>query len=116
MKPSNCKYCGSDKHTSLMCFNKPRRRMKPISEKTALREQQTKRHWFELNPPNEKGVWFCYLRIHPFCPYKLTRSTIRLEHVKSRARHPELKFDVTNLKPACDWCNRLKGSRDIDEL
>jgi 5-methylcytosine-specific restriction endonuclease McrA len=116
MKPGNCKHCGSDKHTSLMCFLKPRRRLKPIRDSTKLKEQQTKREWFVLNPPNEKGLWFCYLGISPICPNWLTRSTITLEHVKSKARHPELKFVVTNLKPACSFCNAIKGSRDIDEL
>lgn len=116
MKVNKCKHCGSEMHYSLMCFNKPRRRIKPISDKNKLKEQQTKREWFELNPPNEKGLWYCYLRISPLCPWVLTRSTITLEHVRSRARHPELKFDVTNLKPACTQCNKLKGSRDVDEL
>lgn len=116
MKQSICNYCGGDNHTSLMCFKKPRRRIKPISDKNKLKEQQTKREWFDLNPPNEKGLWFCYLGISPDCPRKLTRSTITLEHVKSKVRHPELKFDVTNLKPACSPCNALKGSRDVDEL
>lgn len=116
MKIKECKYCGKDNHTSLMCFQKPRRRIKPISSKTASKEQQTKREWFELNPPNEKGLWFCYLGISPMCPGWLTRSTITLEHVKSKARHPELKFEVTNLKPACSFCNEIKGSRDVDEL
>lgn len=116
MKLNKCKYCGSELHYSLMCFNKPRTRVKPISDKNKLKEQQVKREWFELNPPNEKGLWFCYLGIAYNCPNWLTRSTITLEHVKSKVRYPELKFDVTNLKPACTHCNKIKGSKDVDEL
>lgn len=116
MKPGNCKYCGSDKHTSLMCFNKPRKRIKQVSDKKLHKKQEVDRLWYELNPPDEKGLWYCYLRISPECPGWLTRSTINLEHVKSKARYPELRYEVTNLKPACTHCNELKGSKDIDEL
>lgn len=115
--PKNkCKTCGSNYHTSLMCPHKKRRPLRKESEKTTAKRTATSREWFRLNPPDPKGLWYCYLRISPQCPYKLTRSTITLEHVKSKARHPELKYDVTNLKPACEYCNKLKGSLDVEEL
>ena len=104
-----CDGCGVT-HTSIMCFSKPRRPIKNESEKAKSKRTQTGRRWFELNPPDDKGVWICYLQISIVCPVKLTRSTIRLEHVKSKVRHPELKYDVDNLRPACDNCNKLKGS------
>ena len=99
-----------------MCFNKPRRPLKPSSDKTLHKKQETDRAWYAANPPDEKGLWYCYLNITPECPAKLTRSTITLEHVRSKVRAPELKFDITNLKPACSFCNALKGSKDLDEL
>lgn len=46
----------------------------------------------------------------------LDRGTIRLEHKQSKNHHPELKYDVNNLAPACDACNKLKGSRDASEM
>lgn len=115
--PKNkCKTCGSNYHTSLMCPHKPRRPLRQESEKSKSKRTATSREWFRLNPPDARGVWYCYLQISPRCPIKLTRSTITLEHVKSKVRHPELKYDVTNLKPACEYCNKLKGSLDVDQL
>lgn len=72
--------------------------------------------WFEKNPPDKKGEWECYLQIHPYCPVKVNRDLLRLEHVKSRARHPELRYDVDNIKPSEDWCNGMKGSLDLEDL
>ena len=99
-----------------MCPNKKRRPLRHSSEKRVHKKQETDRLWYELNPPNERGLWFCYLRISPHCPKKLTSSTITLEHVRSKARYPELIFVVTNLKPACEYCNALKGSLDLEDL
>lgn len=109
MAKKYCENCGIT-HTAIMCFNKPRRPIKKESEKYHSRRTATTRKWFDENPPDAKGVWICYLQISPLCPIKLTRSTIRLEHVNSKARHPDQRFDVDNLKPACDYCNKLKGS------
>lgn len=112
-----CKYCQAEtNHTSIMCFNKPRRPIRQVSKKTLRKEQETKRLWFENNPPDSKGVWLCYLRISPWCPVKLTRSTIELDHVKPRSGNPHLKYDITNLRPACTYCNQLKGSRSLESI
>lgn len=113
---NNCKYCGSSTHTTLMCLNKPRVPIRQESEKARSKRTATSREWYRLNPPDENGTWICYLQISPRCPRILTRSTITLEHVKSKVRHPELKYDVNNLKPACEFCNKLKGSLDLEDL
>lgn len=115
-KIPKCKYCGNTQHFSIACFNKPRRPIKNISDKALNKKQVTDRLWYQLNPPDSKGVWICYLQISSECPIKLTRSTIVLEHYKSKARHPELKFEVTNLRPSCSLCNDLKRSLDIEDL
>jgi len=98
-----------------MCFNKPRVKLRKESNKTKTKRQQTRHTWFDENPPNAKGVWICYLNIASNCHVQLTASTIRLEHDKSKARHPELKYDIKNIKPACDPCNKLKGSMSAEE-
>lgn len=115
MKNKYCDGCGVT-HSTIMCFNKPRRAIKKEADKTRDKRTEVSRLWFELNPPDSRGVWYCYLRISPQCHIKLTRSTIRLEHVKSKVRYPELKYEVTNLKEACDPCNKMKGSRDLEEI
>ncbi len=115
-KYRECTYCGSLYHTSLRCQKKPRRPMRQVAEKTLHKKQATDREWYQLNPPSESGTWRCYLQLNKDCEKILTRSTIQLEHVKSKARHPELKYSVSNLKPACANCNKLKGSLDLEDL
>lgn len=116
MKQPICKHCGSETHYSLMCFQKPRKKIHPVSSTTYFKRKKMRRAWFEKNPPDGKGVWICYLQISPNCPKKVTYSTINLEHVKSKVRYPELRYDLDNIKPACSFCNTLKGSKDVDEL
>ena len=87
-----------------------------MSDKTRAKSQIRDRDWFKQNPPDESGVWICYLRIHPKCPMLLNRTELQLEHVKSKARYPELRYDVQNLKPSCAFCNQYKGSQDLDQI
>lgn len=118
-----CKICGSLYHSQTFCPRKnraiPRKARKPIareSAKTRAKRQQTATAWFKLNPPDATEHWTCYLQISSMCPKRLTRSMVYLEHVRPRSRHPELKFNVKNIRPACYWCNELKGSRELEEL
>lgn len=114
---SYCKYCEKEvSHTSLMCFNKPRSSLRRISKKTQQKKIDTKIAWFEANPPNSDGGWVCYLRISQHCPVMLTRDTLELEHVKSKASHPHLRYEVSNLLPACRWCNELKGGLSLERV
>lgn len=115
--PDNaCKYCGSPYHKSIQCFEKPRKPIRKESIVSLSKRTQTSREWFKQNPPDERGRWFCYLRISPDCPHVLTRSTIQLEHVRSKVRRPDLKYDIDNLKPSCHSCNRQKASRSVEDL
>lgn len=104
--PKPCKYCQKTDHYSIQCFNKPRRPLRKIGK---IGEQwiKARRSWISLHPPG----WNCYL-----CGKKLNKDTLTLDHVKSRSRYPELRFELSNLQPACIDCNVDKGSRDIDEL
>lgn len=116
MKNGPCKYCGSTQHTSLMCFKKPRRAIKKESDRSKSKRMTTSDEWYAENPPSKKGTWECYLRISPNCHVLVTRSTINLEHVLTKNKHREHKYNKKNLKPACKPCNRLKGHRDLSEL
>lgn len=61
--------------------------------------------WKKTQQPNHQGYFTCYM-CGKWVPYLIA------EHVKSKARHPELRTDFNNLKPTCDDCNREKGSKD----
>jgi len=69
---------------------------------------QTRREWIRQNKDTE---YKCYL-----CGRRLDETTLTLDHVKSRSRHPELRYELSNLRPCCAQCNENKGSRDITEL
>lgn len=122
MPKTYCENCNIT-HSSIMCFNKPRKAIKPSQKPIAPESKEykkkrkaTRKAWLELNPPNIYGEWTCYLQISTKCPIVLTNLTLRLEHIKSKVRYPELRFDVTNIDASCEYCNSVKGSWDIEEL
>lgn len=71
----------------------------------------TRAAWFHSHAPDRDGFYTCYI-----CGDKLLPRETTLDHVKSRSRHPELRFEPSNLQPCCWRCNTAKGSRDLDEL
>lgn len=112
-----CKYCKAYvNHTSIMCWKKPRNPIKQESDKARLKRRNTANSWFALNPPDEDGWWYCYLRISSLCLKRMTRDTVTLEHVKPKSSRPELKYRADNIKPACGPCNRMKGSQSLERL
>lgn len=109
-----CARCSYEKYQNQS--RRPRKAIRKVSKKTEQKEIDAKYAWFDANPPDENGHWFCYLMIHPLCPYVLDRSTITQEHVKPKQRYPELKYDITNRKPSCSPCNALKSGRSLESL
>lgn len=63
--------------------------------------------WRRLNPPNHQGYYICYM-----CGKWITPEELNVEHVLSKARHPELRTVLDNFKPSCPDCNAKKGSQD----
>ena len=107
-----CDDCGIT-HTALMCFNKPRL---PIRPPKGLNRSQRKAKFMAANPPDDYGLWRCYLKISPACIIRMDKDQLTVEHVKPVGSYPELKDDLDNMKPACFFCNTLKGSRSIEAL
>lgn len=64
---------------------------------------QTRKQWITQNP----APWQCYI-----CHKHLDKETLTLDHMLSRGRHPELRYDWDNLAPCCYQCNFDKGSKD----
>lgn len=112
-----CPYCQAvGKHYGWQCPTKPRKQMRQESVKARKRRITTREAWFSLNPPDKHGMWDCYLQISPECPKRLTEGMVNLDHVKPRAKNPELKYDVNNLRAVCIGCNGYKGGRSIASL
>lgn len=90
----------------------------------------TRKEWLALNPPPVEGRFYiCYLQISPGCPKYLDATApafldddgtpnpvaVTVDHVVARTRDPSKRFDLDNLKPACWYCNDLKGSKSVDQ-
>ena len=117
VKLPTCGYCGEvGKHYSWLCLKKPNKALRQEAPKSKRRRQEVAAIWFQTNPPDERGFWTCYLQISPLCPRRVNRATINLEHVKPRSKNPELKYDPSNIRPACESCNKLKASWTLEQL
>jgi 5-methylcytosine-specific restriction endonuclease McrA len=68
--------------------------------------ERTRQKWFKENPPNFEGYYVCYL-----CEKWVSVKEITLDHVIPRSRRPDLKYEMSNLQPACWDCNYIKGSK-----
>lgn len=115
--PKNkCKYCGSTQHSSFMCFKKPRKAIRKEAVKTRRKRLTTREKWLTANPADKDGNWPCYLQIAYNCPGTVNISTLTLEHVYSRADYPILRYEIINIKAACEFCNKVKFSNSIENL
>lgn len=122
-----CKYCKLEGHFPYQCRLNPKKilarskglkrtRINPIG-KHAKQWLLTRATWIRHNPPPIEGqFWLCYLRIHPFCPVRLSLEQLTLDHVVSRSRDPSKRYAADNLKPACKYCNSEKGSRSLEQV
>jgi 5-methylcytosine-specific restriction endonuclease McrA len=128
-----CKHCGLMGHWSYDCRLNPKKVLKrtaikpstkaikrsPINKmgKHAKQWFITRATWIRRNPPPIRNqYWECYLQIHEWCPRLVDVHTLTLDHVISRTRDPSLRYTQSNLRPACGYCNDLKGSRSLDEV
>lgn len=113
-----CKYCDSLTHTQFYCRLKPRAAIKAKRSPRAIGKYGkqwlvTRAEWFEKNAAER---YECYLKISPDCPGTMRLENTTLDHIKSRSRHPELRFSLDNLAPCCWPCNELKGSKDLSQV
>jgi 5-methylcytosine-specific restriction endonuclease McrA len=100
----------------MTCFQNPRTKISAESSQHRKKRVYTAAIWFENNPPDEDGYWDCYLQISVNCMQRVNRGTIQLEHIFPKKNYPELAFVVENIKPACLFCNKLKGSKTIYQI
>lgn len=131
-----CKICNVKGHSKFYCPNKPYKPIpkvsakrlanppapkpkKPINKvgKKAIAWAQTSKEWKKQNPPDRwTGFWYCKIGGAALSD-KSDSEALRLNlcHDKSRARHPELANELTNIFPGCQRHNKEQGSRSFDE-
>lgn len=118
MKP--CKFCGGLTHLAFGCTKRPKKplnrakRMRKVGKITKKLTEQRKAYF--LDNPSPDGMYYCYYCLFLGVERPLTIGEVVIEHYKSRARHPELRFDRGNLVLSCEMHNKLKGSKDGDEF
>lgn len=112
-RPKPCKNCQSPWHTA--SYHNRRKPLRREAVKTQVERWETTAAWFEANPPDKDGLWYCYISKHPSCPGWLNADTLNLEHDQSKARRPDLIHDITNIYPACEFDNKAKGSLSAEE-
>lgn len=114
MSKVTCKYCGGIGHTQAFCFRKPRKHM---IKKIPLRKvgklgkqwQVTRATWFRKHALRAGEEYHCYICERPIGDHP------QLDHIQSRVRHPELRFNLDNLAPICEYDNRMKSSLSLEE-
>lgn len=125
MKPKPCAYCGGENHTSLTCYSKrkaenkiikARRILRSVSKSSMYKKTYTTNAFFVTYPPDERYGYTCYLGISSLCPGWLPADQITQEHVFPKGTWPEVKYNLLNLKPACPFCNKVKGGLTVYKL
>lgn len=115
-----CSICDSRYHYQSFCPRKPKKPIKrSYIKKTGKRvalNKETNALWLELNPPDMYGYWDCYLKISPHCLRRVSLQDLNIEHSYSKTRHPELRDKQDLLQPSCQACNKMKGSKDVDDF
>ena len=128
-----CSFCGSPTHSSFNCYSKRRsgfdstgnykklkqkqkKHLRPESKKHNSKRAVLSNTWHILNPPDYRGGYTCYLQISKNCPKWMAKAYTTLEHVYPKNKYPELRWNVLNIKPACEWCNAEKLSNTVYQL
>lgn len=122
MTKKTCKFCGSEAHTQFYCSKRPRkalkiqRKLKSEGKHSSL-WKATRREWILQNPPDHAGYYYCYICSRAISKGKpeYAHGRMTLDHIKSRSRYPELRYQLSNLAPCCHWCNSDKGSLSLEE-
>jgi 5-methylcytosine-specific restriction endonuclease McrA len=66
---------------------------------------KVRKQWLKDNPPNHQNYYVCAI-----CAKWVEAENIEVDHILSRSRRPDLRFDHANLQPLCHRCNTKKGS------
>lgn len=118
-----CKHCHKEGHTAFNCPFKSRAQIKskkPLRAKKrlspvgplALHYRKLRASFFEHH---NQDTYYCY-----YCKYigldmPMGRRATQVEHFLTKARHPELRYEMSNLVPSCAFHNQDKGGLDGPE-
>lgn len=130
-----CKWCQSPLHTQFYCFKKPRKAIvriprrdideprpkkknKPLNKigPRARKWNETSKLWKQANPPDSNGFWYCRVGGSALTDKRdIEAFRLNICHDQSRARRPDMAFDLENLFPGCQKHNKEQGSLSLEE-
>lgn len=130
-----CKWCKSPLHTAFYCFKKPRKEIVRVSRRSlstsfkvkkqkainkigprARQWNKTSKLWKQTNPPDSRGFWYCRVGGAALTDKKDVEALrLNICHIESRARRPDLAFNLDNLFAGCPLHNKEQGSRSLKE-
>lgn len=117
MKIPKCKNCGKEGHYAFQCFSRPMmlkatknhqknvisHRKKLIAELDKITSELVRK-----SQANKNGLVYCYT-----CGVRKPWQKMDCGHYRSR-RFVQTRFDLDNLRPQCQLCNRYKhGNLEI---
>lgn len=72
----------------------------------------TKKKWFANNKPDyDKHHYICWL-----CKKPVHITKVTLDHVMPVENWPEYAKELSNIKPAHDWCNHERHAQELSKL
>lgn len=100
-----CSHCGSELHERINCSLLKQLATKRTSTKATLKWASTRRAWFAEHPAES---YLCYI-----CEAYMPRAETTLDHVRPRSSNKSLRYELSNLEPACIPCQGSKGSKSL---
>lgn len=96
----------------MLCYARPKNRMLPRKTMKRIGKQgqkwlRVRKEWFDNHPAS---LYVCF-----YCLDSLKPTVTTLDHMVSRGRAPELRWEDDNLIPCCYRDNKNKGSRSAEE-
>lgn len=112
-----CKDCGALRH-AFTCSKRPnvimRRKGLKKAGKISQKLSEQRKAYFEDNP-SEFNTYYCYYCLYLGHEIPLPKEKLQVEHFHTKARHPELRFERSNLILSCAGHNKDKGHMDGED-
>lgn len=67
--------------------------------------------WRKVNLPDANDNYECWICHQPIEADKMT-----LDHVATVEQYPEYAFELSNLRPAHEWCNQERAFNRLSQL
>lgn len=67
--------------------------------------RNAQKEWKLKNPPID-GYYICWI-----CNQTVSAGKVTVDHVATVEMYPEYATELSNMKPAHEWCNQVRGKQ-----